>query len=817
MPTTTVYRSGVAAPSEGAADTEDSVSSPAPQSDVFRLSGAATSINTARVSNLCPGEKTPRQRLPRVPRTPEMVVRVRHCPTARMPIDICYQCFGKPEDGLPAVLLIGGLNMQMTAWDEVFCESLVHAGFYVIRYDNRDIGHSTKVENCGTIKVPMLLLPGRAAKWLGEDLPYQLEDMAADAWALLDALHIPSAHLFGISMGGMIAQRAALQAPERTMSLTSLMSSTNAPDLPQPELWVKLWMMRRPPRNCTVEELLEFRVDSLCHLLRYTLPPDGAYLKKRFLMSLRRSSYAAGLLRQAAAIRRASGRDVLLQRLHVPALVVHGAQDIVVPPMHGYRTATMLPYARMLVLKSMGHYLHPAFFSTIIAAFADMAASTDPAKRRLVSALPSVSSTQLLPTNSYDDHGGCAGGKCEAPSELGAGDLEAELSDKPGDSVDPTTLMMASLGEYIVPVVADAESPIGKAVCRSVMVAVPGGNSSPAVPEAVIVENLFQRDPHATPSVPTPSIVKRPVRSSSGPPIKQTTARPVSHDHRMIIPPLVDTEKNAVPPPPNDRPSSPATEVQMKPSSCAEKLCSLTPPLLTPSVPVGMDGGAMPFVLCSPSCWHLLSPFPRRNSPAASAGMADVSGNGGPLIEKAVSGYSASLLPSPSGAAVGTETLGRCSSKEGNDSTGLPSHERLPSFHPVVVGVAVEEYLRTHQKAGKSSAVVPATVAGSAGMSETQSVGKAAAADKASIDARPPTSAANAIVTPLDATLASSRTVHVAAITGGVDKRSTSAHDATAPPSTSLCVQTEERLTDEAFLHSEAPPNVVDASRFAAL
>ncbi|TPP55064.1 Alpha/beta hydrolase family protein [Leishmania donovani] len=538
----TTLSAGVPGQSEGAANPHSS-SLHAPRSDAGASGGVAAAAATATVGSACPGGEPRKRRPPRVPRTPEMVVRVRDCPASHMQIEICYQCFGNPDDGLPAVLLIGGLNMQLTAWDESFCESLVRAGFYVIRYDNRDIGYSTKIENCGKIKAPMLLLPGRAAKWLGEELPYQLEDMAADAWALLDALHIPCAHLFGISMGGMIAQLAALQAPERTISLTSVMSSTNAPDLPQPELWVKLWMLRRPPRNCTVDELLEFRVHSLRHLLRYALPPDGEYLKRRFLMSLRRSSYAAGLVRQAAAIRRAAGRDALLQQLHVPALVVHGVHDVVVPPMSGYRTATMLPYARLLVLKSMGHYFHPAFFSTIIAAFVDMAASTDPAKRYLRPALPSASAQELPITggDSADDRG--ARGKSASVEELGAGDYEDEPSGEPGDAIDPKTRMMASLGEYIVPVVADAESPIGKAVCRSVMVAIPGGNSNPAVPEAVIVENLFQRDPYATVSVPTPAIAKRPVPSSSPQSTKQRAATAVSTGDGLMIASLQDARR----------------------------------------------------------------------------------------------------------------------------------------------------------------------------------------------------------------------------------------------------------------------------------
>ncbi|CBZ25465.1 esterase-like protein [Leishmania mexicana MHOM/GT/2001/U1103] len=720
-----------------------------------------------------------------------MVVKVRDCPISRTEIEICYQCFGNPDDGLPVVLLIGGLNMQLTAWDESFCESLVRAGFYVIRYDNRDIGHSTKIENCGKIKAPMLLLPDRAAQWLGEELPYQLEDMAADAWALLDALHIPCAHLFGISMGGMIAQTAALQAPERTMSLTSVMSSTNAPDLPQPELWVKLWMLRRPPRNCTVETLLEFRVHSLRRLLRYALPPDGEYLKRRFLISLQRSSYAAGLVRQAAAIRRAAGRDALLQWLHVPALVVHGAQDVVVAPMNGYRTATMLPYARLLVLKSMGHYFHPAFFSTIISAFVDMAASTDPARRYLGSALPSASAQELPITSGDGADGQGVRGKSGAVEAVGSGDDEDEPSAEPGDAVDPKTHMMASLGEYIVPVVADAESPIGKAVCRSVMVAVPGGNSNPAVPEAVIVENLFQRDPYAAVSVPTPAIVKRPAPPSSPESTHRRTATAVPTGDGLMIGSLQDASRKVQPS-----------------SSCAAKL-HLSPPL-------SPMGGAKQFVLCSPSCWHELEPFPQRSAAAAAAvggaGTAEISRGGDPLAEKAAEWFPGSS----SSVALAAETS-TCSAGKGVGAVEAPSWQRLPSFHPVVVGVTLEEYLRTHPTVQKGSDIIPATATDSTAVAGAGRPSKTAVAVNENVDTTLSVTAANTAAAPLDAISAASPMAPAVAGTGGGAGTVEAAYGESASFSPASSVPSEERRADEAFLHCEASQDFVAATSFTSL
>ncbi|RNF22571.1 hydrolase-like protein [Trypanosoma conorhini] len=303
--------------------------------------------------------------------SPEMVTFVRYCTASNMRIELCYQCFGDPCSKMPVVLLIGGLNMQMYAWDEAFCEELVKSGFFVVRFDNRDIGHSTKIEERGSVVPARLLLPQALA--FGERLPYTIADMARDALALLDALGVSFAHIMGISMGGMIAQTVALLAPHRVLSLTSIMSTTNASDLPDPQLWVKMWLLRKPPANCTLEELLNFRVASLKKLLAGTLPVDEEYLKHRYLISLRRSAYSAGLLRQAAAIRRCPGRDEALRSLSCPTLVIHGQQDVLMPPAHGHRTASVIPCAKLIILESMGHYLHPAFFSPIIAHFVEVA------------------------------------------------------------------------------------------------------------------------------------------------------------------------------------------------------------------------------------------------------------------------------------------------------------------------------------------------------------------------------------------------------------------------------------------------------------
>ncbi|KAF8290149.1 hydrolase-like protein [Trypanosoma cruzi] len=304
-------------------------------------------------------------------RSEEMVTFVRYCTASDMRIELCYQCFGDPLKQMPVVLLIGGLNMQIYAWDEAFCEKLVKCGFFVVRFDNRDIGLSTKVEKRGSVIPARLLLPKALA--FGERLPYTIKDMARDALGLLDALGISSAHVMGISMGGMIAQTMALLSPHRVLSLTSIMSTTNAPDLPDPQLWVKMWLLRKPPVNCTLDELINFRLESIKKLLRGTLPVDEEHLKRGYLKSLQRSSYSAGLIRQAAAIRRCPGRDEDLRSLSCPTLVIHGQQDVLMPPAHGHRTASVIPRAKLVILESMGHYFHPAFFTPIISHFVEVA------------------------------------------------------------------------------------------------------------------------------------------------------------------------------------------------------------------------------------------------------------------------------------------------------------------------------------------------------------------------------------------------------------------------------------------------------------
>lgn len=438
---------------------------------------------------------------PLIPHTGEESILVRYCANSFTPIHLCYQCFGElVDETTPVLLLVCGLNMQMYAWDEVFCEGLARSGFYVIRYDNRDIGLSTKVEGRGSIKGYQLLLPSRVASALGERVPYTLEDMAQDGLALLEALKIRHAHVMGISMGGMIAQTMALLSPQRVVSLTSIMSSTNASDLPDTQLKVKLLLLRKPPPKCSLDELLDFRIQTLMSVLPRALSVDSRYLKERYLVSLQRSQYTDGLIRQAAAIRRCPGRDAVLKQLTLPSLVIHGAQDLIVPPMHGVRTASVLPHARLLVFKHMGHYFHPAFYQTIILTFCSMAMHT-PYPPASPSPLPEPS---LLSAEEGDDDVV----ETVVPSPLSSGSPTypsptAAASATPTSAASPTYVNTHILRHSALqPLVVSPHSPCGRAVIASVDVAVPKPHSS-NTPEAALLD-LHAENPRPSPVVPEP-------------------------------------------------------------------------------------------------------------------------------------------------------------------------------------------------------------------------------------------------------------------------------------------------------------------------
>ena len=264
---------------------------------------------------------------------------------------ICYDEFGDPAH--PAVLLIMGLGTQMIAWPEAFCEHLAIGGYRVIRFDNRDVGLSQKLVDARVPNLLRMLL----ASGLGLPLrvPYTLHDMARDTVGLLDGLGIERAHIVGASMGGMIAQLIAGDHPQRTLSLTSMMSTSGARSLPSASRQVQRLMMRRAGSG--EEEYLRY-ASRLWQVIGSPMyPPEKQELRERLLASYRRSYYPEGFLRQFAAIVASGDRVDLLRRVQRPTLVIHGSADALVPVEGGIHTAELVPGAQLAVIKGMGHDL----------------------------------------------------------------------------------------------------------------------------------------------------------------------------------------------------------------------------------------------------------------------------------------------------------------------------------------------------------------------------------------------------------------------------------------------------------------------------
>jgi pimeloyl-ACP methyl ester carboxylesterase len=267
------------------------------------------------------------------------------------------------EAGRPAVLLIMGLGMQLIAWPAAFVDGLRQAGYRVIRFDNRDVGLSKAFPELG---VPNMMVESfRHKLGLRVRSPYTLADMAADARGVLDALGVPAAHVVGVSMGGMIAQRLALAAPDRVRSLTSVMSSSGARSLPGPRPHVVRALLSRP-RDRSEDAI----VDNTMQLLRVIgspgFPMDDALVRERVRTAVRRNFNPAGTLRQMTAVVADSRRAGELNSLRVPTLVVHGKDDPLVPFACGEDTARRIPRAQLVGIHGMGHDLPPGVVDRLL-------------------------------------------------------------------------------------------------------------------------------------------------------------------------------------------------------------------------------------------------------------------------------------------------------------------------------------------------------------------------------------------------------------------------------------------------------------------
>jgi len=266
-------------------------------------------------------------------------------------IDIEYESFGR--DGDPAVLLIMGFAAQLTMWQTAFCEQLAAKGFRVIRFDNRDIGLSTHLSGLPA-PIPAELMAKRMSGQPVE-VPYQLDDMAADAAALLKALGIRRAHIAGASMGGMIAQLVAINHPDVTKSLISIMSTTGRPDLPpaKPEAMAALMT---PPASDSRADRIAAGLNVVKVLGSPAYPGTESELLESVSAAVDRAPYdAAGVMRQMAAIIAAPPRNDALKALRCPAMVLHGADDPIIPVEAGKDTAASITGAQLVIVPGMAH------------------------------------------------------------------------------------------------------------------------------------------------------------------------------------------------------------------------------------------------------------------------------------------------------------------------------------------------------------------------------------------------------------------------------------------------------------------------------
>ncbi len=265
------------------------------------------------------------------------------------------------------MLLVMGLGSQMVLWDDELCQQLAGHGYWVIRFDNRDVGRSTIMRQAPIpTRLQLLRRDPRAAS-------YSLDDMAADAAGLLEQLQIDAAHVVGASMGGMIAQLLAIRHPERVRSLVSIMSTTGNRRVGRTHPRLIPSLLRRPARS------RDAYIDSFVATFRAIgskrFPDSTEHLRERGALCFDRGYHPAGAARQLAAIVAAPDRTPLLHEVRVPTTVIHGGADSLVTPSGGRATAAAIPDARLVMLPDMGHDMPRELWPEIVGAIVQNAAA----------------------------------------------------------------------------------------------------------------------------------------------------------------------------------------------------------------------------------------------------------------------------------------------------------------------------------------------------------------------------------------------------------------------------------------------------------
>ncbi len=274
-------------------------------------------------------------------------------------IEIEYKTFGDPS--AKPFLMINGLGAQMISHDALLIEEIVKRGFYVITFDNRDSGLSTKFEDAGIPDVMKAISAQMRGKKV--EAPYLLKDMADDAVGLLDALGIEKAHICGSSMGGMIVQTIAIHHPSRVLSLTSIMSTTGDPKLPRTQPRVLKFLMPPPKER---EAYIENLVELWRNLWGSKFPYDEEKTRIKAAKSYDRSFYPQGRARQNVSIIASGDRTEQLAAVKIPALIIHGKEDPLVPHEGGIATSKAISGSDLLLIDGMGHGLPPEVFPQMV-------------------------------------------------------------------------------------------------------------------------------------------------------------------------------------------------------------------------------------------------------------------------------------------------------------------------------------------------------------------------------------------------------------------------------------------------------------------
>jgi pimeloyl-ACP methyl ester carboxylesterase len=283
-------------------------------------------------------------------------------------ITIAYDAFGSPE--LPPLLLVAGLGMQSIGWDEDFCQQLAQKGYWVIRFDNRDVGRSTRFDKAGMPDPNKIAVAVMTKQPLAESA-YLLKDMAADAVGLLDALGIEQAYVVGVSLGGMILQEMLIHFGDRVKTAVSIMSNTGNPELPMPTPEALALLMQSSPTDR--EEYIEQSVQSWRVLQGDHFPFLEERVRQKASRIFERGLSPAGTARQFAAGLASGSRVEALKSVTTPTLVIHGDADPLIPVEGGYETAESISNAKLLIIEGMGHSLPIETWPQIVAAIADHA------------------------------------------------------------------------------------------------------------------------------------------------------------------------------------------------------------------------------------------------------------------------------------------------------------------------------------------------------------------------------------------------------------------------------------------------------------